>query len=254
MIVFRVGSDDAEFLEKEFDPEFTPQDIVNLPNYKIYIKLMIDGVTSRPFSAKTLPPMVKSGNREIEEEVIKSSRALYCRPREVVEREIYEWSGMSLGSDTDTGSGALEKFPVICSLCKKETTVPFKPEPGRAVYCKGKEKVTPEEAREYLAANNLQIKEVEKGPGSGLKIVPSEEAPGEFDVVDPSGRIRFSGRTQEDARTYINEEEELGHGSTKFGSYQLPGGQNYRELSFTLPGFSPELDQFEEPHWGKKLR
>ncbi|MEI8174529.1 MAG: CxxC-x17-CxxC domain-containing protein [bacterium] len=136
MIVFRVGSDDAEFLESEFDPEFTPQDLVNLPNYKIYLKLMIDGVTSRPFSAKTLPPMAKSGNKEIEEEVIKSSRALYCRPKEVVEREINNWSGMSLGDDNDTGSGSLEKFPVICSLCKKESTVPFKPDPNRAVYCK----------------------------------------------------------------------------------------------------------------------
>ena len=136
MIVFRVGSDDAEFLESEFDPEFTPQDIVNLPNYKVYMKLMIDGVTSRPFSAKTLPPLVKSGDKKIEEEVIKSSRALYCRSKEVVEREINDWSGMSLGDDTGTGSGNLEKFPAICSLCKKETTVPFKPDPGRAVYCK----------------------------------------------------------------------------------------------------------------------
>jgi CxxC-x17-CxxC domain-containing protein len=136
MIVFRVGSDDAEFLEKEFDPEFTPSDIVNLPNYKIYIKLMIDGVTSRPFSAKTLPPMVKSGDKKIEEEVIQSSRDLYCRPKAVVEREINDWSGMSLGNENDTGSGNLEKFPAVCSLCKKETTVPFKPEPGRAVYCK----------------------------------------------------------------------------------------------------------------------
>jgi len=136
MIVFRVGSDDAEFLESEFDPEFTPQDIVNLPNYKVYLKLMIDGVTSRPFSAKTLPPMAKSGNREIEEEVIRSSRTLYCRPREVVEKEINDWSGMSLGDDSGSGSGALEKFPTVCSLCKKETTVPFKPDPGRAVYCK----------------------------------------------------------------------------------------------------------------------
>ena len=136
MIVFRVGSDDAEFLEKEFDPEFTPQDIVNLPNYKIYIKLMIDGVTSRPFSAKTLPPMVKSDDKKVEEEVIQSSRALYCRPREVVEREINDWSGMTLGNDNDAGSGNLEKFPAVCSLCRKETTVPFKPEPGRAVYCK----------------------------------------------------------------------------------------------------------------------
>ncbi len=136
MIVFRVGSDDAEFLESEFEPEFTPQDIVNLPNYKVYMKLMIDGVTSRPFSAKTLPQMVKSGDKKVEEEVIRSSRDLYCRSKEVVEKEINDWSGMSLGDDSGTGSGALEKFPVICSLCKKPSTVPFKPEPGRPVYCK----------------------------------------------------------------------------------------------------------------------
>jgi CxxC-x17-CxxC domain-containing protein len=135
MIVFRCGSDDADFLESEFDPEFTPSDIVNLPNYKIYLKLMIDGVTSRPFSAKTLPPMVKSGDKKIEEEVIKSSRALYCRSKEVVEKEIIDWSGMSLGNDNEFSSG-MEKFKIICSLCKQEKTVPFKPEPGRAVYCK----------------------------------------------------------------------------------------------------------------------
>ncbi|MBP9711811.1 MAG: type IV secretion system DNA-binding domain-containing protein [Candidatus Pacebacteria bacterium] len=153
MIIFRVGSDDADFLEKEFDPEFTPGDIVNLPNYKIYLKLMIDGVTSRPFSAKTLPPLAKSGNKEIENEVINSSRKLYCKPKEWVEDQINRWSGMSLGDidnsggsqggssgyasgSSSSGNGAFEKFPAICSLCKKETTVPFKPEPGRAVYCK----------------------------------------------------------------------------------------------------------------------
>lgn len=134
MIIFRVGADDADFLESEFDPEFTPQDIVNLPNYKVYLKLMIDGVTSRPFSAKTMPPMVKSGNKEIEEEVIRSSRALYCRPKAEVEREINNWSGMSLGDIHETAS--MEKFNVICSICKKESTVPFKPEAGRSVYCK----------------------------------------------------------------------------------------------------------------------
>ena len=133
MIIFRVGADDAEFLEKEFEPEFTPEDIVNLPNFKIYLKLMIDGVTSRPFSAKTMPQLVKGGNMDIEEEVIRSSRALYCRPREEVEREINDWSGMSLGNDTNpTG----ERFKTTCSSCGKETEVPFKPEPGRSVYCK----------------------------------------------------------------------------------------------------------------------
>ena len=148
MIVFRVGSDDADFLEKEFDPEFTPGDLVNLPNYKIYLKLMIDGVTSRPFSAKTLPPMAESGNVKIEEEVIESSRRLYCRSKQDIEREINNWSGMSLGNDGDLpyvsssssggggSSGPLEKFPIICSACKKESSVPFKPEPGRPAYCK----------------------------------------------------------------------------------------------------------------------
>lgn len=130
MIVFRVGADDAEFLEKEFEPEFTPQDIVNLPNYKVYTKLMIDGITSRPFSAKTLPPMIKVKDRKVEEEVIRSSRELYCRSREVVEKEINDWSGMSLGDIV-----GVEKHDAICSTCGKKTTVPFKPEPGRAVYC-----------------------------------------------------------------------------------------------------------------------
>src|SRR5205823_14797460 len=55
MIAFRVGLSDAELLEKEFYPEFTAGDLINLPNYHIYLRLMIDGVMSRPFSATTLP-------------------------------------------------------------------------------------------------------------------------------------------------------------------------------------------------------
>ena len=41
-------------LEKEFEPEFTPARYRELANFKVYLKLMIDGVSSRPFSAKTL--------------------------------------------------------------------------------------------------------------------------------------------------------------------------------------------------------
>jgi len=56
LIVFRIGAHDAEFLEPEFSPEFRTSDFTNLPNYHIYLKLMIDGKISRPFSAVTLPP------------------------------------------------------------------------------------------------------------------------------------------------------------------------------------------------------
>jgi DNA helicase HerA-like ATPase len=54
LIAFRVGAADAELLEKEFQLEFTADDLVNLPNYHIYLRLMIDGVMSKPFSAITI--------------------------------------------------------------------------------------------------------------------------------------------------------------------------------------------------------
>lgn len=55
-VAFRVGLTDALLLEKEFHPEFRASDLVGLPNYHIYLRLMIDGVVSKPFSAMTVPP------------------------------------------------------------------------------------------------------------------------------------------------------------------------------------------------------
>lgn len=55
-IIFRIGATDAETIALEFAPEFKIADFTNLPNYHIYLKLMIDGKISRPFSAITLPP------------------------------------------------------------------------------------------------------------------------------------------------------------------------------------------------------
>lgn len=59
IISFRVGATDAEVLEKEFFPVFNKEDFINLPKYSIYIKLQIDGATSKPFSADTLPQRKK---------------------------------------------------------------------------------------------------------------------------------------------------------------------------------------------------
>ncbi|MBK6484059.1 MAG: type IV secretion system DNA-binding domain-containing protein [Chitinophagaceae bacterium] len=54
LISFRVGATDAEFLEKEFFPVFKKEDFINLPKYEMYLKLMIDGATSQPFSATSI--------------------------------------------------------------------------------------------------------------------------------------------------------------------------------------------------------
>jgi len=132
MVVFRVGAADAEYLEPEFTPEFTIQDMCNLPNYHIYLKLMVNGVTSRPFSARTLPPFKVQASPLVKEKVIANSVKRYARPRAVVEDEINRWSEMGLGEETKSGGG---KFETTCSLCGKPAIVPFEPEPGRPVYC-----------------------------------------------------------------------------------------------------------------------
>lgn len=91
-VVFRVGSDDAEFLEKEFSPEFDAEDLVHLPNYHIYLRLMIDGEVSRPFSAVTVPPPKVEAEASVKEKVIKLSNSLYAKNRKEVEDEITRWS------------------------------------------------------------------------------------------------------------------------------------------------------------------
>ena len=55
LISFRLGAYDAGLIAKEFEPVFAPVDLLNLPNHHIYLKLMIDGMPSKPFSATTLP-------------------------------------------------------------------------------------------------------------------------------------------------------------------------------------------------------
>jgi hypothetical protein len=56
IIIFRIGAADAEVFAQEFAPQFFATDFTNLPNYHIYLKMMIDGRVSQPFSAVTLPP------------------------------------------------------------------------------------------------------------------------------------------------------------------------------------------------------
>lgn len=91
MVVFRVGAADAEELVKEFTPTFTEEDIVNLPKYEMYLKLMIDGIASAPFSAKGLPPLRAEEKTHNTDKVIAYSREKYASEREIVEEKIMRW-------------------------------------------------------------------------------------------------------------------------------------------------------------------
>ncbi len=94
MITFRVGAPDAEFLEQQYAPDLTIEDLVNLPNRSIYLKLMIDGVSSRPFSASTMAPIHGTHSPDAKVRVIAMSRLQFTKKREDVEAAISEWSGV----------------------------------------------------------------------------------------------------------------------------------------------------------------
>jgi Type IV secretory pathway, VirD4 components len=84
MVVFRVGSIDAEQFEKEFAPKFVSDDIVNLDKYQMYLKLMIDGVGSQPFSARGLPPIPRPAI-SYKDQVVQASRAQFGQLRSIAE-------------------------------------------------------------------------------------------------------------------------------------------------------------------------
>jgi hypothetical protein len=86
MAVFRVGPEDAEFLEKQFAPTFTSTDILNLNNYNAYLKLLVDGEPQRPFNIQTYPP--SEGDIKIKKYLKKLGSLKYGRDREVIEREV----------------------------------------------------------------------------------------------------------------------------------------------------------------------
>ncbi|MEK7575760.1 MAG: type IV secretion system DNA-binding domain-containing protein [Patescibacteria group bacterium] len=150
MINFRVGATDAEMLEKELSPEFYLQDIVNLGFAEIYLKLMIDGVASRPFSARTLSPM-KYTEESHAEKIIESSRDKYATARHDVEEQIAQWHAPAVAEkssfDGEAPKGVTRSIPHVgdskpqlyeatCSVCGKRTYVPFQPDGKRAIYCK----------------------------------------------------------------------------------------------------------------------
>jgi Ca2+-binding EF-hand superfamily protein len=85
---FRVGAEDAEFLEKQFQPYFSARDLINVSNYNFYIKMMMNGEISKPFNISALPPTVPDRSRAAD---IKQYYFLvHGRDRFFVEKDIKE--------------------------------------------------------------------------------------------------------------------------------------------------------------------
>ena len=88
-LVGRIGIDDAEILQKAFNPTFTAEDLIKTPNYNAIATVLVNGFPSAPFNIKLLPPLGKS-NPELREAIKRYSAGKYGRPKEVVAAEIRE--------------------------------------------------------------------------------------------------------------------------------------------------------------------
>jgi CxxC-x17-CxxC domain-containing protein len=161
IISFRVGAEDAEVLEKEFEPVIMIYDLVNLPKYNVYLKLMIDGLAGDAFSAATLSPVRPAADTDAEK-VIRLSRERYGRDRKSIEEKIARWSlsqveGIEGGhvknsvrsKEPPTSLAKKEAAPnkspqidnpnlfsIVCDECGQKAEVPFKPDGVRGVYCR----------------------------------------------------------------------------------------------------------------------
>ena len=86
LLIFRTGIEDAQFLEKQFEPEFTANDIANLDNLNAYAKILANGAVTKPFNIVATIP--KPGNMEIAKIIKELSRLKYGRDRRQIEMEI----------------------------------------------------------------------------------------------------------------------------------------------------------------------
>ncbi|MFW5702449.1 MAG: type IV secretory system conjugative DNA transfer family protein [Candidatus Dojkabacteria bacterium] len=100
IISFKVGVNDASYLQNEFDPVFTQNDLINLENYNIYCKMLVDGEYPSPFSAKIpYDPEKFPENGEVSKTIRELSRLRYGRDKNIVEAEIGKRAGLSTGDN-----------------------------------------------------------------------------------------------------------------------------------------------------------
>ncbi|MDD5165075.1 MAG: type IV secretion system DNA-binding domain-containing protein [Candidatus Pacebacteria bacterium] len=166
MIVFRVGATDAEALEKEFAPQFTMEDLVNLGQFQMYLKLMINGLTSAPFSATSMGP-IPQGKVSYVKEIIDASREQFARPREVVEEIIAKFHEPTPAPKKEPSA---TKAPLTGDLRKPEQKIVAQSMPA----------TTPKVSVEVKPMSVQTPKPEQKPISSEIKPVVKTDAPAKF--------------------------------------------------------------------------
>jgi hypothetical protein len=90
LLCFQVGAKDAEILAEQLGGDLAPSDLMRLPRYQAYVRLLTNGMPSRPFSMRTMPPETANPDQRRSEIIRRYSRQRYARRASQVEAEIRE--------------------------------------------------------------------------------------------------------------------------------------------------------------------
>jgi CxxC-x17-CxxC domain-containing protein len=243
-VSFRVGAEDAEFLEKEFTPEFLQDDFVRLANRDIYIKLMISGITSRPFSAKTItiPTIVRDDKKR--NDLINFTREKYARSKQAVEDEINRWaSNLDVSSkgvmpiqwqnNQKQSQGHKQQdgtmlYDAVCSSCGKKTKVVFEPTSGKPVYCKSCFKKRKEEGFD----RNEQLNE--------SHLIPAKQVLARQEIHEPDSALADLGIEFDSGKTIKKT------GQKQFQQNQQQNNQPKMQASINIENVNVNLSQQEK--------
>lgn len=231
IVSFRVGAMDAEFLEKEFEPVFMMNDIINLPKYQIYLKLMIDGIAGDAFSATTLPP-IKLEDAGNEEKIINSSRERYSASRVEVEDKIRRWSGMLTPEErqaiADEQKVIARPVPQAASQAPK-TRIPIPPHKPSQTSTPGQGmKTIQAPARTHTAQPRIQPQASPAAERSAPAAEPISGTPSFEPPLAPKRESLISLAALEEKEAEIREEETVSH--TKEAA----------EADISIPAAAPE--------------
>jgi DNA helicase HerA-like ATPase len=86
LVSFRIGADDAEYLVKQFEPDYSVKDLINTENLHAVLRVLIDGQPSKPFTIKLRPP--ERGSLERAQALAELSSLTYGKDVSTVEEDI----------------------------------------------------------------------------------------------------------------------------------------------------------------------
>lgn len=208
LISFRVGAEDAEFLEKWLAPDFMMNDIVNLGKRQMYLRLMIDGISSRGFSAMTLERF-PAPDRSFKPEIIEYSRQKYATRREIVEKNIAEWAGSVTEEVQERRSefGGGQPYSRGEGLGRSPRGTRAEPGLGSRVYVE--ERPRRFEARPRSGPSRGPRREFEDRGRPQRKATPAQGQPVSLSEAFGKGAVDFKGKPQKAAEGEPRQKREV---------------------------------------------